>query len=160
MGALVRHPLFKGGFAMQRPLLALALIATASVAYAQTAPQPGYAQPQPQPGYAQPQPGYAQPRPGYAQTAPTNEPRDPYGNPLIGRNDWVAQPGDRTNAGAAPRMNNAGMNPDMAQGPSSQAMPMQSGPHQAAFKDEYGFHYDAQGNRLDARGNIISPQTR
>jgi hypothetical protein len=154
---------------MQRPLLALALIATASVAYAQTAPQPGYAQPQPQPGYAQPQPsnaqpqpGYVQPRPGYAQTAPTNEPRDPYGKPLIGRNDWVAQPGDRINAGAAPPVNarmNARMNSDMAQGP-SQAMPMQSGPRQATFKDEYGFRYDAQGNRLDARGNIISPQTR
>jgi hypothetical protein len=111
---------------MQRTLLALALIVTASASY--------------------------------AQTMPTNEPRDPYGNPLIGRNDWVAQPGDRTNAGAAPRMNHARMNPDMAQAP--QAMPMQSGPHQATFKDEYGFRYDAQGNRLDARGNVISPQTR
>jgi hypothetical protein len=39
------------------------------------------------------------------------------------------------------------MNPGMVQAPSS-AMPMQNGPH------------DAQGNRLDARGNIISPQTR
>jgi len=28
-----------------------------------------------------------------------------------------------------------------------------------AFKDEYGFRYDGQGNRLDARGNIISPQS-
>jgi hypothetical protein len=132
---------------MQRSLLALALIATAATAsasYAQTAPQPGYAQPQP----------------GNAQTQPANEPLDPYGHPLIGRNDWVAQPGDRTNAGAARsvRSNNATMNSDMAQAP--QAMPMQSGPHQAAFKDEYGFRYDAQGNRLDARGNVISPQTR
>ena len=25
------------------------------------------------------------------------------------------------------------------------------------MKDEYGFRYDGQGNRLDARGNIISP---
>jgi hypothetical protein len=130
---------------MQRSLLALALIATAaatSVAYAQTAPQPGYAPPQP------------------AQTRPTNEPLDPYGHPLIGRNDWVAQPGDRTNAGAAPpiRNYNATMNSDMAQAP--QAMPMQSGPHQTAFRDEYGFRYDAQGNRLDARGYVISPQTR
>jgi len=113
---------------MQRTLLALALIVTASASY--------------------------------AQTMPTNEPRDPYGNPLIGRNDWVAQPGDRTNAGAARPIynNNARMNPDMAQAP--QAMPMQSGPHQTAFRDEYGFRYDAQGNRLDARGNVISPQTR
>ena len=36
------------------------------------------------------------------QARPSNEPLDPYGHPLIGRNDWVAQPGDRTNAGAAP----------------------------------------------------------
>lgn len=28
-----------------------------------------------------------------------------------------------------------------------------------AFKDEYSFRYDGQGNRLDARGNIISPQS-
>jgi hypothetical protein len=28
-----------------------------------------------------------------------------------------------------------------------------------AFRDEYGFRYDAQGNRLDARGNIISPHS-
>jgi len=127
---------------MQRTLLALALIATgatASVSYAQTAPQPGYAQPQP----------------GYSQARPTNEPLDPYGHPLIGRNDWVAQPGDRTYGGAAPSMNRTYMNPDMAQAPS-----MQSGPRQAAFKDEYGHSYDAQGNRLDARGNIISPQTK
>jgi hypothetical protein len=129
---------------MQRTLLALALIASAgaSVSYAQAQT---YAQPQPMP----------------PQARPSNEPLDPYGHPLIGRNDWVAQPGDRTNAGAAPRVrsNNATMNSDMAQAPSAE-MSMQSGPHQAAFKDEYGFRYDAQGNRLDARGNIISPQTR
>jgi len=28
-----------------------------------------------------------------------------------------------------------------------------------AFKDEYGFRYDGQGNRLDRNGNIISPQS-
>lgn len=27
------------------------------------------------------------------------------------------------------------------------------------FRDEYGFRYDVQGNRVDARGNIISPQS-
>lgn len=31
---------------------------------------------------------------------------------------------------------------------------------QVAFRDEFGFRYDAEGNRIDARGNIISPQTR
>ncbi|HLG47810.1 MAG TPA: hypothetical protein VKY24_16325 [Reyranella sp.] len=28
-----------------------------------------------------------------------------------------------------------------------------------AFRDEYGFRYDGQGNRLDAHGNIISPHS-
>src|SRR5262245_38590753 len=28
-----------------------------------------------------------------------------------------------------------------------------------AFRDEYGFRYDAEGNRLDRYGNIISPQS-
>ena len=32
-------------------------------------------------------------------------------------------------------------------------------PHQEAFRDEYGFRYDAQGNRLNAQGNVISPHT-
>lgn len=97
----------------------------------------------------------ATPGASHAQSMPTNEPRDPYGRPLIGRNDWVAQPADRANVGAAP-----GMNSSMAQAPAAPAMPMHGGPHQPAFKDEFGFRYDAQDNRLDARGNIISPHTR
>ena len=124
---------------MQRTLLALALIASVGVSYAQ-AQTTVVTTNQPMPN---------------GQMRPTNEPLDPYGHPLIGRNDWVAQPGDRTNAGAAPAMNRRNMNPDMAQAPS-----MQSGPRQGTFKDEYGHRYDAQGNRLDARGNIISPQTK
>ena len=28
-----------------------------------------------------------------------------------------------------------------------------------AFRDEYGFRYDAEGNRLDRNGNIVSPQS-
>jgi hypothetical protein len=31
--------------------------------------------------------------------------------------------------------------------------------HSLAFKDEYGFRYDTQGDRLDARGYVISPRT-
>jgi hypothetical protein len=123
---------------MQRTLLAIALIASVGVSYAAQAQTTVVTTTQTRP-----------------QAVPTNEPRDPYGNPLIGRNDWVAQPGDRTNAGAAPSMHRRNMNPDMAQAPS-----MQSGPRQGAFKDEYGHRYDAQGNRLDGRGNVISPQTR
>lgn len=29
--------------------------------------------------------------------------------------------------------------------------------HPAAMKDEYGFRYDAQGDRLDASGHVTSP---
>ncbi len=117
---------------MQRTLLALALIATAGVSYAQT---------------------------------PSAEPRDPYGRPLVGRNDFVRQPGDQPGPGAnmatAPAaratMPQAGM-PQTASPPDR--VPPQSGPHQATMRDEYGFRYDSQGNRLDARGRIIAPQTR
>ena len=130
---------------MQRTLLTLALIATAGVSYAQ-------------------------------QPMPSAEPTDPYGRPLIGRNDWVRQPGDRpgpSGAAAGPAMNanmaTAPADADGSAGPADgasdgvapmDAMPAQTGPRQATFKDEFGFRYDAQGNRLDARGNIISPQTR
>ena len=130
---------------MQRTLLTLALVATASVSY--------------------------------AQSMPAGEPADPYGRPMIGRNDWVRQPGDRpgpSGAAAGPAMNTnmaTAPAPQMQMAPQAQpmaprmasppdALPAQAGPRQAAMKDEYGFRYDAQGNRLDARGNIISPQTR
>jgi hypothetical protein len=29
--------------------------------------------------------------------------------------------------------------------------------HPAVFKDEYGFRYDAQGDRLDASGHVVPP---
>jgi len=29
--------------------------------------------------------------------------------------------------------------------------------HPTAFKDEYGFRYDAQGDRLDASGRVMPP---
>ena len=35
-----------------------------------------------------------------------------------------------------------------------------SGPHSVAITDEYGFKYDSCGDRLNARGNVISPHTR
>lgn len=149
---------------MQRTLLTLALIATAGVSY--------------------------------AQTMPAGEPTDPYGRPLVGRNDWVRQPGDQPGPHGAPMqpsMQHSGpaattvttYGGNVATVPASQPpmpttekttrnnkleqghavgpepVPMNAaGPRQASMKDEYGFRYDAQGNRLDARGNIISPQTR
>ena len=90
------------------------------------------------------------------------EPTDPYGRPLLGRDNWVRQPGDERG-----RLSGSPMGPEVANAPSA-PMPSNAydaprpdrGPHQAAMKDEYGFRYDAQGNRLDARGHIISPQTR
>ena len=87
----------------------------------------------------------------HAQTA-SSEPVDPYGRPLIGRNDWVRQPGDSVNAGVS-----TNTNANVAVAPYAVTP---GGPRTATFKDEFGFRYDAQGNRLDARGNIISPQTR
>jgi hypothetical protein len=95
-----------------------------------------------------------------AQPMPSSEPVDPYGRPLIGRNDWVRQPGDQPgNAGASAAVG-ANASANMAAAPAGMSSGMSGGPREATFKDEFGFRYDAQGNRLDARGNIISPQTR
>jgi hypothetical protein len=147
---------------MQRTLLTLALIATAGVSY--------------------------------AQTMSAGEPTDPYGRPLVGRNDWVRQPGDQPGPGGAamqqPSMQYSSpatttvttYSGNVATAPASQPpmptsekttrnnrleqghgmgqepMPMDAaGQRQATMKDEYGFRYDSQGNRLDGRGNIISP---
>lgn len=140
---------------MQRTLLTLALIATAGVSY--------------------------------AQTMSTSEPTDPYGRPLIGRNDWVRQPGDQSGPGGMQSGPQYGGNAVMSYGsnmatapvtqPSAtgekltrnnklerghamgpEPIPMDAtAPRQIAFTDEYGFRYDNQGNRLDARGNIMSP---
>ena len=84
----------------------------------------------------------------YAQSP---EPLDPNGRPFIGRSDWVRQPGDQ-GAGNVRANTGANTNPDIATAP--------SGPRTPALKDEFGFRYDDRGNRLDARGNIISPQTK
>lgn len=147
---------------MQRTLLTLALIATAGVCH--------------------------------AQTMSAGEPTDPYGRPLVGRNDWVRQPGDQPGPGGAamqPSMQYSGpattttvttYSGNVATAPASQPpMPTSekttrnnrleqghamgqepvsmdaAGQRQSTMKDEYGFRYDGQGNRLDARGNIISP---
>lgn len=47
---------------------------------------------------------------------------------------------------------------DMAAAPamSADSSRVGSGPHPVAFKDEFGFRYDAQGNRLDARGYVMA----
>ena len=90
------------------------------------------------------------------------EPRDPYGRPLIGRNDWVRQPGDQRGPAGVGVSASAGVAaPNMAAMPSVTAETrIGAGPNPVAFRDEFGHRYDAQGNRLDARGYVISPQTR
>lgn len=139
---------------MQRTLLTLALIATAGVSY--------------------------------AQTMPAGQSTDPYGRPMIGRNDWVRQPGDQPGPSGGMQPGSATMNygGNVATAPAAQPMttvpdqprasgsnklerdhaigpepvPMDAtGPRQATMRDEYGFRYDSEGNRLDARGNVISP---
>ena len=182
---------------MHRTLLAMALIASAGAVHAQTAnPVDPYGRPllgrndwvrQPgdQPGPATgvgagmattttSTPGNMAAMPPATTTVPmqtsapaAGEPLDPYGRPLLGRNDWVRQPGDQRGA--------SGLNAPGTAGAStyrSSSMPMTSsadagassqigsGPYPVAFKDEFGFRYDAQGNRLDARGYVISPQTK
>ncbi|MBV8189016.1 MAG: hypothetical protein JOY64_14655 [Alphaproteobacteria bacterium] len=131
---------------MQRTLLALALIATSGVSYAQT-----------------------------MSTAV-----DANGRPVVGRNDWVRQPGDGPGPGAGSA--NMASAPNVAYGNAQMSgtsqmgtplekggklstqhatgpepMPPDRGPHQVAFRDEYGFRYDADGNRLDGRGYVMSP---
>lgn len=143
---------------MRRSLLALALIVTAGTSY--------------------------------AQTLSTD---DPNNRPMIGRNDWVRQPGDQpgpaSGGGAAAIVSTndtvsyIGSSAQLATAPPAQAtypsrfaptkrsllsrdhatgpepMPSDMGPKQVAFTDEYGFRYDADGNRLDRRGMVISPHT-
>jgi hypothetical protein len=132
---------------MHRTLLALALIASAGAVHAQT-----------------------------------TTPVDPYGRPLLGREDWVRQPGDQpgpasgmtggsssvsTPMTAAPMTYapttyappaGGPMYNDMAAAPamSADSSRVGSGPHPVAFRDEFGFRYDAQGNRLDARGYVMA----
>ena len=139
---------------MRRTLLALALIVTAGASY--------------------------------AQTLSTD---DPYHRPMIGRNDWVRQPTDQSGPaggmGGGPAMSSSNTasymtSQDMATAPPAtypkytrsgrllssdhatgpEPMPGSVGPRAVAFRDEYGFSYDSEGNRLDARGNVISPHTR
>ena len=76
------------------------------------------------------------------------EPADPYGRPLIGREDWVRQPGDQRGPAAgmaqpsrtAP-MPSAPMNSDMAAAPIDNSMgapPMAGAPVAGEPRDPYG----------------------
>jgi len=59
------------------------------------------------------------------QPMPNAEPSDPYGRPLIGRNDWVRQPGDRP--GPSGTAAGASMNTNMATAPAQMAPASQMG---------------------------------
>ena len=73
-------------------------------------------------------------------------------------------------AAAGNRYNDRGTYYDQRGGYNQQqaAAPMESpsmgcgspGSHGVAITDEYGFKYDSCGDRLNARGNVISPHTR
>lgn len=132
---------------LHRTLLALALIASAGAVHAQTA-----------------------------------NPVDPYGRPLLGRDDWVRQRGDQPGPASGMTPGSSSVSTPMTSAPMTAApmtsapmtgtpvygdvaaAPMTSadssrigsGPHPVAFKDEFGFRYDAQGNRLDARGYVMA----
>lgn len=154
---------------MLRTLLPLALIATAGTAYAQTMSTPAPTTSTPaqtmstpatptQPMSTTPQPmSTAKPMSTSGQTMSGSAAGsvDANGQPIIGRNDWVRQPGDRQGAGTQ----SPSSDPNMATAPP--ARPRMSGASQpgpdGTFRDEYGFRYDAQGNRIDARGRIIAP---
>lgn len=80
---------------------------------------------------------------------------DAYGRPIV-RAPVISSPpqpspGDYTRE-------RPGLQPmdQQAQAPSSYQDPVR---HQEVFRDEYGFRYDARGNRIDARGRLISPQS-
>jgi hypothetical protein len=116
---------------MKRLFLALALIGTAGAAQAQM----------------------NQPYP--TATPPPTAAVDPYGHRFVGTDNWQRGPSDQGPSASTPY---GGQAPSIASQPDM--APMQADPHQPAMKDEFGFKYDAHGNRLNARGNIISPKTK
>jgi hypothetical protein len=89
-----------------------------------------------------------------AQSAPMR--LDPNGQPYVGAQNWRehAQPGDFTRERPGPQPEGS-----MASGyHHQQAMaPAEDSAHAVAFKDEYGFRYDARGDRLDRHGHVMSP---
>ena len=86
---------------------------------------------------------------GVAQ-AQSGPPRDANGRPYVTSNPQPS-PGDYTRERPGP------------QPPDQQAQTVSpsrgSVQHDATLKDEYGFRYDARGDRIDARGRTISPHT-
>lgn len=76
--------------------------------------------------------------------------RDPYGRPFVG-GPAQPSPGDYTREAPGPQ--------PMDQQATATSPYHGSRVHEQAFRDEYGFRYDARGNRIDAGGHLISPHT-
>lgn len=74
-------------------------------------------------------------------------PIDPYGHRYVGANNYHSGPGDY------------GQQPAVGAYSYAASPQYPKGPRPAATTDEFGFRYDAQGNRIDRNGNIISPQS-
>jgi hypothetical protein len=74
-------------------------------------------------------------------------PVDPYGHRYVGASNYRPGPGDY------------GQPPATGAYATPSSPSYSSGPRTAATTDEFGFRYDAQGNRIDHNGNIISPQS-
>lgn len=83
----------------------------------------------------------------YAQSS---RPLDPNGRPYISSNPQPS-PGDYTRERPGPQP------PSVPPQDVSQAHGNMQ--HNTAFKDEYGFRYDARGDRIDGSGRRISPQS-
>ena len=76
--------------------------------------------------------------------------RDPYGKPFVGPPPQPS-PGDYT-------QQPPGLQP-MDQQATAVSPYHGTSVHDEAFRDEYGFRYDARGDRIDAAGHRISPHT-
>jgi hypothetical protein len=76
--------------------------------------------------------------------------RDPYGKPFVG-GPAQPSPGDYTQQAPGPQ--------PMDQQATATSPYHGNRVHEQAFRDEYGFRYDARGNRIDSGGHRISPHT-
>lgn len=123
---------------MKRLILALALVGAAGAAHAQmTYP-------------SEPPKGRVLTDENGKRVDATGAHIDHNGNRVIGSDTWTYGPGDRgSNIPASPST--------VAPPQVGQATPPIRSPQ---VRDEYGFRYDSQGNRIDARGNLVSPQTK
>jgi hypothetical protein len=74
-------------------------------------------------------------------------------------NSGIADPGNN-NLNPSNTMNTPAPPNAPAYQQAQMSEPEGRGPHKVAITDEYGFKYDSRGNRLDARGYVISSHTR